>query len=100
MLDFCPGGELFFHISRHRRFPEMSAKFYFAELVLAIEQLHAHNIVYRDLKPENVLIDEEGHIRITDFGLAKPNFSAESMSDSFCGSPEYARLPPYSCAGT
>ena len=37
VLDFCPGGELFFHISRHRRFPEMSAKFYFAELVLAIE---------------------------------------------------------------
>ena len=89
VLDFCSGGELFFHISKNKRFHEMSAKYYFAELVLAIEHLHDHNIVYRDLKPENVLIDDDGHIRITDFGLAKPNFYPASTSDSFCGSPEY-----------
>ena len=50
MLDFCPGGELFFHLNRRRRFSESEAKFYFAEILLGIEHLHRNNVLYRDLK--------------------------------------------------
>ena len=51
--------------------------------------LHSMNIVYRDIKPENILIDIDGHVRIADFGLAKPNVGSNEYAYSFCGSPEY-----------
>lgn len=87
LLDFCPGGELFFHLQRKGRFSEAVAKFYLVEVMLAIEHLHKNNIVYRDLKPENILLDLDGHIRLTDFGLSRHNFSTSARSNSFCGSP-------------
>ena len=62
---------MFFHLNRLRRFSEAQAKFYFAEILLGIEYLHSKNVVYRDIKPENILIDVDGHIRIADFGLSK-----------------------------
>jgi len=71
VLDYCEGGELFFHLSRQRRFPEEATRFYASELALALEFLHSLHIVYRDLKPENVLLDAQGHVRLGDFGLAK-----------------------------
>ena len=74
VLDFWPGGELFFHIVKNRRLKESVAKFYIAEIILAVEHLHNNNILYRDLKPENVLIDYDGHIKLTDFGLSATNF--------------------------
>lgn len=75
-------------MNNFKRFPEQLAKFYFCEILLGLEYLHAKDIVYRDIKPENILIDIEGHIKIADFGLAKiiPN---RQKSFSFCGSPEY-----------
>lgn len=71
------------------RFSEKVAKFYFAEIVLAMEYLHAKNIFYRDLKPENVLLDQDGHVKLADFGISRLNFGAKERSSSFCGSPEY-----------
>ena len=65
------GGELFFHLRRSYKFNEERCKFYAAELILAIEYLHSKDIIYRDLKAENILLDSEGHIKITDFGLSK-----------------------------
>jgi len=89
VLEFCAGGELFFHLSRAGRFTEGRAKFYICELLLAIQYLHGLNIIYRDLKPENVLLSHLGHVKLTDFGLSKEgiedNFSAKTM----CGTPEY-----------
>jgi len=71
VLEFCAGGELFFHMMKRNRFDESTAKFYFCEVLLGLEYLHSRNILYRDLKPENILLDVDGHIRLTDFGLSK-----------------------------
>lgn len=79
---------MFYHLQQKGRFPEFLAKFYFAEILLGIEYLHSKNIVYRDLKPENVLIDVDGHVKLADFGLSKI-FKPQERSFSYCGSPEY-----------
>ena len=72
IMEFVNGGELFFHLKQVKGgFDENRARFYAAEMILALEYLHRSGVVYRDLKPENVLIDIEGHIRLTDFGLSK-----------------------------
>lgn len=89
VLDFCPGGELFYHLTKYGKFEEDIARFYFAEVLLALEYLHDNNIVYRDLKPENVLLDVDGHVVLTDFGLSKDHFEKDNLAYSFCGSPEY-----------
>ena len=90
VLDYCAGGELFFHLSKVGRFDERRASFYAAEIVLALSYIHEMDIVYRDLKPENVLLDARGHIRLTDFGLSKEGISLSSSgANSFCGTPEY-----------
>ena len=89
VLDYCPGGELFYHLTLYRRFSEDIVKYIISELLLALIYLHSLNILYRDLKPENILLDIDGHLRLSDFGLSRLDFSNHSVSDSFCGSPEY-----------
>jgi len=89
VLDFFNGGELFFHLKRDGRFTESRTRFYAAEILLALEELHSHNIVYRDLKPENILLDNEGHIKVTDFGLSKDSLVGQRLTHTFCGTPEY-----------
>mmetsp|Transcript_92307 Transcript_92307/g.138177 ORF Transcript_92307/g.138177 Transcript_92307/m.138177 type:complete len:437 (+) Transcript_92307:45-1355(+) len=90
VLDYCAGGELFFHLGKLGKFPEHRACFYAAEIILAISYVHTLDIIYRDLKPENVLLDAMGHIRLTDFGLSKEGISSSSSgANSFCGTPEY-----------
>ena len=71
LLDYCPGGELFFYLQRVGRFREIAAQFYAANIILALQYLHANNILFRDLKPENVLVDSDGYLKLTDFGLSK-----------------------------
>jgi RAC serine/threonine-protein kinase len=90
VLDYCAGGELFFHLGKVGKFTEPRAMFYAAEITLAIAYVHNMDIVYRDLKPENVLLDSRGHVRLTDFGLSKEGISnSSSGANSFCGTPEY-----------
>lgn len=90
VLDYASGGELFFHLSRMKRFSEATTRFYCAELTLALDALHAHDVVYRDLKPENILLDGEGHVKLVDFGLAKEGVSDPTEgASSLCGTPEY-----------
>jgi serine/threonine protein kinase len=69
--DYCPGGDLSQYLEIERVFPEWKAKFYICEIILAIEALHENNVIFRDLKPDNVVLDEEGHALLTDFGLSK-----------------------------
>jgi len=66
-----------------------AARLYGAEIVSAIHHLHTLKIIYRDLKPENVLLDSEGHVRITDFGLAKDAMELTDKTHTFCGTPDY-----------
>jgi len=87
--EFCPGGELFYHLREARSFDEEAVKFYITEVLMALEHLHSQGIVYRDLKPENVLLDAEGHVRVTDFGLSKTNVTYSSGAKTYCGTPEY-----------
>ena len=89
-LDYCAGGELFFHLGKAGRFEEPRVCFYGAEILLALEHLHTLDIIYRDLKPENVLLNHRGHVRLTDFGLSKEGVRENlSGAHSFCGTPEY-----------
>jgi serine/threonine protein kinase len=80
---------LFFHLSNVDRFPDERALFYAAEIVLALGYLHSQNIIYRDLKPENLLLAMDGHVCLTDFGLVKENLGYGDVTHTFCGSPEY-----------
>lgn len=89
VLEYCAGGELFFHLSRAGRFSEGRCRFYAAEICLAIEYLHSLDIIYRDLKPENLLLDAEGHAKITDFGLSKEGIQDNISATTLCGTPEY-----------
>ena len=89
IMDFCPNGDLGSQLARDKKFSEDKAKFYLIEVLLALQELHNHNIIYRDLKPENVVLDSEGHARLTDFGLAKEGANDEQVSRSFCGSVAY-----------
>lgn len=89
VLDYCSGGDMGWHLRREKRFNEYRARIYMCEIILALEDLHKRNIVFRDLKPDNVLLDEDGHIRLTDFGLSKENLHENELSKSFCGSVAY-----------
>jgi serine/threonine protein kinase len=86
VMDYACGGEVFSHLRKAGRFTNDVARVYAAEIVLALEALHARDIVYRDLKPENLLLDERGHIKITDFGFAK---KVVDRTWTLCGTPEY-----------
>ncbi|KAK3310840.1 kinase-like domain-containing protein [Chaetomium strumarium] len=95
LLDYVPGGELFSYLRKLRRFDEDTARFYAAEIVLILEHLHEHQggIAYRDMKPENLLLDADGHIKLVDFGFAKRLGNNESghpvETYTLCGTPEY-----------
>ena len=71
VLDYCPGGELFFYLEQIGKFKEEAAKFYAANIILALDSLHQLGILYCDLKPENILVDHDGYLKLTDFGLSK-----------------------------
>lgn len=90
ILEYAQGGELFTRMLTERMFPEDTASFYMAEMVLALEHLHTTiGVVYRDLKPENCLLDSEGHLLLTDFGLSKVAVDGDYRCRSMTGTVEY-----------
>lgn len=90
VMDYVNGGELFYHLQQEHTFDNQRAKFYAAQIVLGLEYLHNRGIIYRDLKPENLLLDSDGNIKMTDFGLSKQGLnSSKDRTNTFCGTPEY-----------
>jgi len=89
VLNYLPGGELFYRLKREGRFSVERVRLYTAEIALGLGHLHSLDMIYRDLKPENILLDEVGHICLTDFGLSKESVSTPNAARTFCGTPEY-----------
>ncbi|CAK4754892.1 unnamed protein product [Aphanomyces euteiches] len=97
VTDFCPGNDLSFWLRQDRRFSEAKARLVAAEILLALQELHSHDIIYGDLKPQNVLLDVDGHIRLTYFGLPHVPITVAGVpglpkTSTTCSSPEY--FPP------
>ena len=89
VMEYVPGGELFARLKEEGTFEEQRVKLYAAEIALGLGCLHSHKCVYRDLRPENILVDAEGHLRIINFGMTKSNLDVGGTTQTFCGTPEY-----------
>ena len=96
IIDYIPGGELFTILRETGRFGKPESIFYAANVVLAFQYLHSYNIVYRDLKPENLIIDVDGYLKLTDFGFAK---IVTNRTYTLCGTPEYVAPEIIRCKG-
>eukprot|EP00158_Paraphelidium_tribonemae_P009248 Partr_v1_DN28811_c2_g1_i1_m33881 putative Ribosomal protein S6 kinase len=89
VMEYVNGGELFFHVNHFGRFSEERVVFYAAEIFLALQCLHGKGIIYRDLKLENILLGNDGHIKITDFGLSKMEDEVDEDESVIAGTSEY-----------
>ncbi|KAI8069390.1 kinase-like domain-containing protein [Gongronella butleri] len=87
VLQYAVGGELWRHLNQEGMFSESTTRFYAAELILALDHLHSLGIIYRDLKPENCLLDAEGHVVLTDFGLSK--VAIDGKASTLAGTVQY-----------
>lgn len=83
--EFCQGGDLRVLVMSKKRLTESDAKLYLAEILVAIEELHKNGVIHRDIKLDNILLDKEGHVKITDFGLSKEGMFEKKLTTTLLG---------------
>ncbi|KAI8926555.1 kinase-like domain-containing protein [Entophlyctis helioformis] len=89
VMEYVPGGDLMCHIQDKKRFSQARTRFYACEVLLALQYFHQNNIVYRDLKLDNILLGGDGHIKVADYGICKANMPYGATTSTFCGTPDY-----------
>eukprot|EP00762_Andalucia_godoyi_P003151 ANDGO_01145.mRNA.1 Serine/threonine-protein kinase CBK1 len=93
IMEYLPGGDMMTWLINREIFTEQEARFYLAELCAAVESIHRLGYVHRDLKPDNILLDAEGHIKLTDFGLCKPYVNGQEITSSTWDADKVAESP-------
>ena len=103
VMEFLPGGDFMNLLIKKDKLTEEEAKFYIAELICAVESIHKLDCIHRDIKPDNILIDKNGHIKLSDFGLAKVSdklYEKNSIKDENFNPKKMTHKKLYSCVGT
>ncbi|KAI8813372.1 kinase-like domain-containing protein [Cladochytrium replicatum] len=89
VMEYCSGGDLMCHIQEARRFDRKRTFFYACEVLLVLEYFHKNNIVYRDLKLDNILMMSDGHLKVADYGICKEGMGHNQQTRTYCGTPDY-----------
>ena len=103
IMEFLPGGDFMNLLIKKDKLTEEEAKFYIAELILTVESIHNLDCIHRDIKPDNILIDKNGHIKLSDFGLAKVSdelYEKNAVKDENFNPKKKTHKKLYSCVGT